>query len=107
MGDALRQASGDIQFAGIRPFFDAGFARRRSADQMHLVVIAAEGAGLRRDVVGEDPVAALRGKLRLGIGDNVVGLGGKANDQAWAVVLARRQGGQDIGIFHQLQVGGR
>src|SRR6185312_16544377 len=54
VGNALGKAIGDRAFAGRLPIFDAGFAH-----QMHAIFRAAESAGARRYIVGEDPVAAL------------------------------------------------
>ena len=52
--DAVGQPLGDLALRQGRPALDAG--RRH---QMHGVPLAAEGAGGRRHIVGEDPVAAL------------------------------------------------
>ena len=49
--------------------------------QLDGIAVAAHDAGLRRDVIGEDPVAAFGNELGLGIGGDVFGFGGKADHQ--------------------------
>ena len=56
-----------------------------------------------RDVVGEDPVAALARALGLGVGDEVLGLGGKADDEARPAVPGGAQTREDVGILDQVQ----
>ena len=56
-----------------------------------------------RDVVGDDPVAALARELGLGVRDDVLGLGRKADDQARPLGLAMRDGRQDVGVLDQRQ----
>ena len=97
-GDALDQRARHVIFRLRRPGFDAV-----RGDQMNRVGVAAHDAGLRRNVVGENPVAAFFGELRLGIGDDVIGLGGKADDEARPAGFAMRDGRQDIGILDQLE----
>ena len=70
------QGAGDFVFGFWRPGFDF-----LAGDEMNRVDIAAHDAGCRRHIVGNDPVAALLGKLGLGVGNDIVGLGGEANDQ--------------------------
>ena len=79
-----------------RPGFDAA-----RGDQVNRVGVAAHDAGLRRNVVGEDPVAALPGELHLGIGDDVVGFRGKSNDERRAAGFAVGDGRKDIRILDQ------
>ena len=50
-----------------------------------------------RDVVGDDPVGLLGGALGGGVGDDVVGLGGEADQQARAVGV-RAERGEDVGV---------
>ena len=57
-------------------------------------------------VAGETSLAKiqsqpLRRKLGPGVGDHVLGLGGKADDQRRAAGFAVRDGRQDVGIFDQ------
>ena len=66
------------------------------------IAVAAHDSGFGRDVIGEDPVAAFLQELRLGVGDDMIGLGGKTDDKARTAGLAMGDGGQNIGIFHQL-----
>ncbi len=68
-----------------------------------MLLVAAEGAGAGRHVVGEDPVATLAGALGAGVGDDVVGLGGKADDQGRPVVGALRDAGEDVGVLGEAQ----
>ena len=74
---------------------------RVGGDEMNGVAVAAHDAGRRRNIVGDDPVAALAGELRLGVGDDVVGLGRKAYDQPRPAGLAMRDGGEDVGVLHE------
>ena len=67
------------------------------------VDVAAHDAGRGRNVVGQNPVAAFFGQFRLGIGDDVVGLRGKADDEVRPFGIAVRDGGEDVGIFRQRQ----
>src|SRR3546814_6879601 len=68
------------------------------AHQMHRVVGAAEGAGALAHLVGDDPVAALGGQLPAGVRQQVLGLGGEADDQARPLVPRGGEAGQDVGI---------
>ena len=75
--------------------------------ERHGVLGAAHDAGRRADVVGEDPVGALARALGGGVGDDVVGLGGEADDEArpaarGAVATVRRMSG----FSAQLSAGG-
>ena len=47
---------------------------------MHGVVVAAKGAGAGRDVIGDDPVAALAGQLGSGVFHHIAGLCCEAHD---------------------------
>ena len=70
---------------------------------MNRVAVAAHHAGRRRDIVGDDPVAALAREFGLGVVDQMLGLGGKADHQRRPPVPQFRDRRKDIGIFHQLQ----
>ena len=68
--------------------FDLDVARHVARQQMNGVAVAAHHAGRRRDVVGDDPVAALAREFCLGVLDQVFGLGGKADHQRRPLVAA-------------------
>ena len=85
-GDPLGEPGGDLALGHHRPVLDPV-----GVDQVDRVAVAAEGAGAGRHVVGEDPVAALALPLGAGVGDDVLGLGGKADDQRRPVVAALRR----------------
>src|SRR6266851_370841 len=101
-GDALHQALGDVALRQRRPILDA-----RLVDEVDGVGIAAEGAGRRRHVVGEDPVAALAGALRLGVLDHLLGLRSEADDEARAAIAGLAQAGEDVGVLDELEGGRR
>src|SRR5215472_19305928 len=82
-GDALGEAFGEFALCHRRPILD-----RVGIHEVNRVAVAAEGAGAGRNVVGEDPVAALALALRARVGDDVLGLGGKADNELRAVVAA-------------------
>ena len=65
-------------------------------DQMDLVGVAAHHVA--RDVVGDDPVAALARALGLRMLDHIFGLGGKADDEL-RPASARGEAGEDVGIL--------
>ena len=71
-------------------------------DQRHRVFRPAHDAGIGAHIVGHDPVTALARALGGGIGDHVVGLGGKAHHQSRPPVAALRHPGQDVGVFGKL-----
>ena len=75
----------------------------RCGDQMHGVAVAAHDAGGGADIVGDDPVAAFLRALGLGMGDDVFGLGGKADDQRRALVADLADRGEDVGIGGELR----
>ena len=70
---------------------------------MHLVAVAAEGAGRRRHVIGDDPIAALAGSFGPGLLDHPFGFGGKADHQAWPGFPFGGKHRQDIGVLGQHQ----
>src|SRR6185436_19223541 len=57
--DPIRQPVGNGLLAEPRPILNA-----LGRDEVHGVLGSAEGAGRGRDIVGEDPVAALPGALK-------------------------------------------
>ena len=83
--DARDQHARDIFFGLRRPVLDAVLG-----DQRHRVAVAAHDAGLRRHVIGDDPVAAFLRELGFGIADDILGFGGKADDELRPVALAMR-----------------
>ena len=79
----------------------ARLRRRTRVTSVNGVAVAAHDAGLRRNVVGENPVAAFAGELGLGIGGDILGFGGKADHQFWPLRLAVGDGREDVGIFRR------
>ena len=70
---------------------------------MHLRLVAAHGAGPRPHVVGDDPVCALGAALGGGVGDQVLGLGGKADDEARTLGAGSCDRGEDVRVLGKLQ----
>src|SRR5438067_7421462 len=93
-GDALGEPVGNLALSHRRPILD-GVA----IDQMHGVPLAAEGAGARRYVVGDNPVAALALALGTGVGDDVLGLRGETDDEGRPVVAAPGDAGKDVRVL--------
>ena len=58
------------------------------------VVLEADAGGA--DVVGDDQVEVLAAQLALGVGDEIVGLGGEP-DERLARALGRAEPGEDVG----------
>src|SRR5580658_3628421 len=98
LSDALGEAGGNFVLGHDRPVLNA-FA----VYQVDRVLVAAEGAGPGRDVVGENPIAALADALGPRVCDDVVGLGGKADDQRRPVVGALCDMRKDIRVFGEAQ----
>src|SRR4051794_24884499 len=98
-GDALGEPVGNLALSHRRPILD-----RIAIDQMHGVPLAAEGAGARRYVVRDDPVAALALALGAGVGDDVLGLRGETDDQRRPVVTAPGDAGKDVRVLDKAQV---
>src|SRR6476469_7631949 len=90
VGDALGEAAGDLGLAHLLPIFCAV-----AADEVDVVRIAAHHVA--RNVVGEDPVAALAAALGGGFGLDVPGLGGEADEQAGTAGIGV-ESGEDVGI---------
>src|SRR5690348_10023248 len=91
--DALGEPFGDLALGHRRPILD-----RIAVHEMDCVPLAPKGAGAGRHVIGEDPVAALALALRAGVGDDILGLGGKADDEARAVVAAPGDRRKDVWV---------
>src|SRR3954454_1863316 len=68
----------------------------RAAQQRDLVGVVVEADVGRADVVGDDEVEVLAPQLRLGVGDDIGGFGGEA-DQQLPRPLAGAQPGEDVG----------
>ena len=73
-------------------------------DEMDLRVVAAHGAGPRPDVVGDDPVGSLGAALGGGVLDQVLGLGGKADDEARPLGAGLGDGRQNVGVLRELEL---
>ena len=56
-----------------------------ASQEMNPVAVATHDAGCRRDVIGDDPVAALARELCLGVFDQIFRFGGKADHQRRAL----------------------
>src|SRR5690606_28155117 len=87
------QTPRDRVLAQTRPAFGAF-----GGDEGNGVFAAAHDPGSGADVIGDDPVAALLLTLPRGIGDDVVGLGGKADNQTRAILCAAGDAGKDVGV---------
>ncbi len=68
-------------------------------DKMNQIFVAAHDAGLA-DIVGDNPIAALLLQLLLGVLDQVFGLGGEADHQAWPLRVVRQRR-QYVRVFDQ------
>src|SRR3546814_3466464 len=69
-GDLAAEPLGHFRLGHLRPVLHP-----LGGDQVDAVVVAAEGRRARRDVVGEDPVAAFAGELGAALLDYLLGLG--------------------------------
>ncbi len=69
--------------------------------KMHGVELAAHDAARGRDIVGDDPIAAFARALFLRMGEDILGLGGKAHDERRPVVLPCAEGSENVGIFDE------
>src|SRR5260370_12089005 len=96
--DALGEASGDVALAQGWPILDTG-----GLDEVDGVAVAAERPALRRDVVGEDPVATLARQLLARVAHDLLGFGGKADDEGGPAIARLAQGLQDVGGLGQLE----
>jgi hypothetical protein len=85
-GDAIGEARCDFILGEFGPSLGCG-----GRDQMHRVLVTTHDAGRWRDIVGDDPIATLFGSLGLCVGDDVLGLSGKADDEPRALRFARAQ----------------
>src|SRR3546814_21152657 len=93
-GDPRGQTVGDGLLGHRRPVLHGV-----GGDEVDRIALSAEGAGTRRDIVGEDPVAALARAFGLSVGNDVLGLGGEADDQSRPAVPGLRQPGEDVGVL--------
>src|SRR5438270_13257757 len=96
--DAAGQSLGDIALGEDGPILDP-----RGIDEMDRVAVAAERAARRRDVVGEDPVAALARQLLAGMAHDVGGLGGEADDEARPAITGLAQRLEDVRVLGPLE----
>src|SRR5256886_8013593 len=96
--DAFGEPLGDLMLGHRRPILD-----RVAVHEMDRVPVAAKGAGAGRHVIGEDPVAALALALRTSIRDDILGLGGKADNQPRPVVAASGDRREDAWVFDKPQ----
>src|SRR3546814_595488 len=85
----------DVILGQTIPAFDAGLC-----NDMNSVVSAAHHVA--GHIIGNDPVAALSGKLGLGMVQDLLGFSRKTDEQARALRIAS-QTGQYVRIFDQLQ----
>src|SRR5258708_2077089 len=96
--DALRQTLGDVAFGERGPILDA-----RGLDEVDRVAVAAERAARWRDIVGEDPVAALARQLLAGVAHDVGGLGREADDETRPAIAACAQRLEDVRVLAHLE----
>lgn len=75
-GDAVGKTLGDLGLGQTRPFL-----RTLRRDQMDLIVLTAERAAAGRDVVRNDPVAALAAALGDRLLDDRSRFGGETDDK--------------------------
>src|SRR5580704_373413 len=97
-GDALDQKPRYLALRLRRPRFDAVWR-----NQVNDFDVAAHDPGRRRHIVGQDPVAAFPGELGFGIGNEVVSLRGKTDDEARPAGFAMRDCRQDVRVFGERQ----
>src|SRR5260221_12082039 len=98
--DALGQALGDVLLRQRRPILDAA-----GLDEVDGVAVSAERPARRRDVVGEYPIAALARQLLARVAHDLLGLGGKADDEGGSAIARLTQRLQDVGILGELERG--
>src|SRR5689334_15398318 len=94
--EAGNQGISDRLLVHVRPGLDPS-----GPDQMDTVAIAAHDARSGGDVIGDDEIAALAGKLGLALGNHVAGFSGKADDEARAPRRIAGDGAENVGIFDQ------
>ena len=97
--DLLRQALGNLFLAHLRPVLDTV-----GSDEMHLVADTTHDAARARHVIGDDQVGALAVELRPGIFDEVLGLGGEADDKARTLGMVA-DGLQYVGVLGKFRAG--
>ena len=81
IGNAPGQTFGHLQLGHGGPVF-----RAVAVDELHGVCVTAEGAGGRRNIVGENPVTALGLAFGGGLLRHVLGLGGEPHHQGRAQI---------------------
>src|SRR4051794_10214258 len=91
LSDTLQYLPGDGTLVRQR---DRG-GDTRAAQQRNLVGVVLEADVGRADIVGDDEVEVLAAQLDLGVGQDIGGFGGEA-DQQLPGPLARAQAGKDV-----------
>ena len=66
-------------------------------------MIAAHRAGSGPDVIGDDPVGTFGAAFGNRIVDQILGLGGKADDEARPLAARLGEGGQNVRILFELE----
>src|SRR3954467_5883118 len=92
LSDTFQYLSGDRTLVRQRD----GGCGTGAAQQRDLVGVMLETDVGRADVVGDDEVEVLAPQLRLGVGHDIGGFGGEA-DQQLPRALARTEPGEDVG----------
>src|SRR5690348_17262602 len=93
-GYSVGQPSGHLSLCHNGPVFHP-----RRLHQMDRVAVAPEGAGSGRDIICENPVAALAFELEAGVLDHVVGLRRKADNESRPIIAALRDARQDVWVL--------
>src|SRR3546814_10389895 len=78
------------------------FIKQKTAYDMRISVCSSDVCSSDLHIIGNDPVAALSGKLGLGMVQDLLGFSRKTDEQARALRIAS-QTGQYVRIFDQLQ----
>src|SRR5207248_9091652 len=96
--DAFDEPCSNLALGHDRPVLDTTLV-----NQMDRVVVAAKGTGSYRDIVGEDPIAALALPLEPGVVDDIIGLGRKPDNERRPVVAVLSDAGEDVGVLRDPQ----
>src|SRR5262249_59105098 len=96
--DLCDQLAGHLVLALRRPRFDTF-----RSNEVNGIDVAAHNTTGGRDVIRNDPVAAFTGKLCPCIGDNLVGFGGKTDDEPRSPRLAMGDAREDVRILGERQ----
>ena len=99
-GGACQQAGGHLVLAHRRPVFNT-----LVGNQMDLRVVAAHGARARPDVIGDDPVRSFSPALGVRVLNQILGLGGKADDEARARAPGFESVGENVRVERQREHG--